>query len=236
MFSKYLGDAEKQIRRIFQRARKAAPCIVFIDELDAVGGKRGESQMLCFERGTKGEKQRDKTVGPLLSGVFVILITAGSTEADVGVRERVLTQLLTELDGVQVRHGVFAIGCTNRPDLLDEALLRPGRLDTLLYVGAPSATDRMDILRVQLARGGVVCAAEMDLSVIATRTEGFSGADLSALCRESVLDALAELSVEWRRAAPLVIQQRHFEQVLVGKRVRATISASVLDLFNHFRT
>lgn len=184
IFSKYLGDTEKYIRQLFQKARKLAPCVIFFDEMDALGAKRGE--------------------------------VGDDEESGGAVYRRVLTQLLTEMDGLVGRDRVFMIGCTNRPDMLDSALLRPGnmsekspcrrlrcqlsvsgRFDTLLEVPPPSVSDREKILRLQCRHLPV--APSVDFARLAEVTEGFTGADLSALCRyDSRVYRPAHLKLEQR--------------------------------------
>ena len=116
LLSKWVGDSEKAVQATFRRARAAAPCVIFFDEIDALAGSRGD---------------------------------AGGGAAT-GVSARVLSQLLQEMDGVQERGQVVVLCATNRPDMLDEALLRPGRLDRLVYVPPPDAAARAQILRIHL--------------------------------------------------------------------------------------
>jgi len=151
IFSKYLGETEATLRRLFTMARQIAPCILFFDEMDSIGAKRGW--------GGDGD-------------------SAGTN----GVNERVLSTLLNEMDGVEERTGVFVIGCTNQPRAIDDALLRPGRLDQLIYVGYPSLVDREEIIatigdRIPLPRD------QESRRLLAKKTVGFSPADLDALFR-----------------------------------------------------
>jgi ribosome biogenesis ATPase len=154
LLDKYVGESEKAVRVLFQRAATSSPCVVFFDELDALAPKRGSS-------GGGG-----------------------------GVSERVVNQLLTELDGLESRRDVFVIAATNRPDIIDSAMLRPGRLDKLLYVPLPSREDRGEILRT-LARKTPL-ADDVDLTELGqdARCERFSGADLQALVREAAMVSL----------------------------------------------
>ncbi|KAG9065356.1 AAA ATPase cdc48 [Linnemannia hyalina] len=150
IFSKYLGETEATLRRLFAMARQIAPCILFFDEMDSIGAKRGWG----------GDS------------------SAGTN----GVNERVLSTLLNEMDGVEERTGVFVIGCTNQPRAIDDALLRPGRLDQLVYVGYPSLKDREEII----ATIGERIPLPKDLEsrqALAKKTVGFSPADLDALFR-----------------------------------------------------
>ncbi|MCX8161616.1 MAG: AAA family ATPase, partial [Candidatus Bathyarchaeota archaeon] len=152
IFSKWVGESEKAIREIFRKARMAAPCIVFFDEIDSISPARGAGY------------------------------------ADSGVTERVVSQLLTEMDGLTSIVNVIVIGATNRPDLVDPALLRPGRFDRLVYVPSPGEGDRLEILRVHTR--GMPLTEDVDLEKLAKLTVGFSGADLEMLCREAGFNAL----------------------------------------------
>ncbi|MEM0986764.1 MAG: AAA family ATPase [Pseudomonadota bacterium] len=149
LLNQYLGEAERAIRDVFAKARQAAPCIIFFDEIDAVAQKRGG---------------------------------AGGQAGD-----RVVAQLLTEMDGMEDRAGVFVLAATNRPDTLDAALLRPGRFDLAFHLGLPDEADRRDILAIHSAV--LTLGKDVDLAVIAAITEGFVGADLDALCRRAGLTA-----------------------------------------------
>lgn len=157
LLSRYVGDSELAVRKVFARAQASAPSVIFFDELDALAPRRG----------------RD----------------GGSSS---GASERVVNMLLTEMDGFGARRDVFLVAATNRPDIIDPAMLRPGRLDKLLYVGLPSAAGRASILRKLTKR--MLIARCVDLEAIAQdpRCEGFSGADLSSLLRCSAEKALRE--------------------------------------------
>jgi len=151
----WFGESESNIRDIFDKARAAAPCVVFLDELDSIAKSRG---------GSMGD--------------------AG------GASDRVVNMLLTELDGMGVKKNVFVIGATNRPEQLDAALCRPGRLDTLVYVPLPDEASRMSILTAQLRNTPV--AADIDLAYIASKTHGFSGADLGYITQRAVKLAIKQ--------------------------------------------
>ncbi|KAJ3016086.1 hypothetical protein HKX48_004210, partial [Thoreauomyces humboldtii] len=134
-----------------------------------------------------------------------------SDEGGSGVNERVLSTLLNEMDGVQERQGVFIVSCTTRPDKIDDALLRPGRLDHHLYVGLPTLTDRRDILdRLTAGKDDSIRGEDVNLDRLADRTEGFTGADLSVLVRESGIQALRQ------DPEATVILQRHVDAALDG--------------------
>lgn len=153
LLNKYVGESEKAIRLVFQRARMSAPCIIFFDELDS----------LCCRRGADGSN------------------TAS---------ERVVNQLLTEMDGVQDRRNVYVVAATNRPELIDPAMLRPGRLERLVSVPLPDECKRINIL--QRLGGKIPLHETVDFPVLGSKTEGFSGADLAALLRQAAMLVLEE--------------------------------------------
>ncbi len=146
----FVGVGAARVRDLFNQAEAKAPCIVFIDELDALGKVRIQTPM-------------------------------GSHEE----REQTLNQLLAEMDGFDARKGVIIMGATNRPEVLDPALLRPGRFDRQVLVDKPDVRGREDILRIHVKN--VKIAANVDLKVIAARTAGFAGADLANLVNEAAL-------------------------------------------------
>ena len=152
LLSKWYGESEQQIARLFNRARQVAPTIIFIDELDSLVPARG---------GGLGEPQ---------------------------VTERVVNTILSEMDGLEELQNVVVIGATNRPTLIDPALLRPGRFDELIYVGVPDTAGRRRILAIHTH--GMPLADDVDLESIAQRTERFTGADLEDLVRRAGLTAL----------------------------------------------
>jgi cell division protease FtsH len=159
----FVGVGASRVRDLFEQAKANAPCIVFIDEIDAVGRQRGAG------------------------------LGGGNDE-----REQTLNQLLTEMDGFEGNTGIIIIAATNRPDVLDAALLRPGRFDRQVVVDRPDYTGRLEILRVH-ARGKTL-AKDVDLEKIARRTPGFTGADLSNLLNEAAILAarrsLTEISMD----------------------------------------
>lgn len=152
LLSKWYGESEQQIARLFARARQVAPCIIFIDELDALVPGRG---------GGGGEPQ---------------------------VTERVVNTLLAEMDGIEEMQSVVVIGATNRPNLIDPALLRPGRLDELIYVTVPDAAGRRRILDIHTTK--MPLADDVDLDAVAKRADRFTGADLEDLTRRAGMAAL----------------------------------------------
>lgn len=151
LMDKWVGSSEKAVRELFRRARDSAPSLVFLDEVDALAPRRGQS-------------------------------------FDSGVTDRVVAALLTELDGIDPLRDVVVLGATNRPDLIDPALLRPGRLERLVFVEPPDADARREILRT--AAKSIPLSADVDLDVVAAELDGYSAADCVALLREAALTAM----------------------------------------------
>lgn len=155
LMDKWVGSSEKAVRELFQRARASAPSLVFLDEIDALAPRRGQS-------------------------------------VDSGVTDRVVASLLTELDGIEPLRDVVVLGATNRPDLIDPALLRPGRLERLVFVEPPDAAARREILAT--AGKSIPLATEgpdaVDLDALAAELDGYSAADCVALLREAALTAM----------------------------------------------
>ncbi|GAB25714.1 putative ATPase [Gordonia polyisoprenivorans NBRC 16320 = JCM 10675] len=151
LMDKWVGASERAVRDLFDRARESAPSLIFLDEVDALAPRRGQS-------------------------------------SDSGVSDRVVAALLTELDGVEPLADVVVLGATNRPDLIDPALLRPGRLERLVFVPPPDAQARADILRT--SGRNVPLADDVDIESLATDLDGYSAADCSALLREAALSAM----------------------------------------------
>ncbi|CAI5720801.1 unnamed protein product [Peronospora destructor] len=181
LLDKYVGESERSVRQVFQRARASSPCVVFFDELDALAPRRSSG--------------------------------AGGDAGGNGVSERVVNQLLTEMDGLDGRRNVFVIAATNRPDIIDPAMLRPGRLDKLLYVPLPQASERYQILKTIAAKCAVVSSVDLEAIAGDPRCEGFSGADLSALVREAGITALRETDFSKLETGATVvsgIEHHHF--------------------------
>jgi transitional endoplasmic reticulum ATPase len=193
LLNKYVGESEKGVREVFEKARSNAPTVVFFDEIDSIAGERGQH--------------------------------AG----DSGVGERVVSQLLTELDGLEELEDVVVIATTNRPDLIDPALLRPGRLDRHVHVPVPEAEARRKIFEVHTRDKPL--ADGVDLATFADRTDGYVGADIEAVCREASMAASREFinSVDPEEVDETVGNVRvtadHFEQALdeVGPSVDAEL-------------
>eukprot|EP00268_Persea_americana_P057363 TRINITY_DN6872_c0_g1_i3.p1 TRINITY_DN6872_c0_g1~~TRINITY_DN6872_c0_g1_i3.p1 ORF type:complete len:549 (+),score=129.69 TRINITY_DN6872_c0_g1_i3:229-1875(+) len=156
LFSMYVGEGEALLRSIFQRARLAAPSIIFFDEADVVGAKRG----------------------------------GGSSRGSSIVGERLLSTLLTEMDGLEQTKGVLVLAATNRPDAIDHALMRPGRFDLVLYVPPPDLDGREEILRVHTRQ--MKLGEDVNLRCLAEDTNLFTGAELAGLCNEAGMVALRE--------------------------------------------
>lgn len=164
LLTMWFGESEANVRDVFDKARAAAPCVMFFDELDSIAKARG---------GSSGD--------------------AG------GAGDRVLNQILTEMDGMNVKKNVFIIGATNRPDQIDPALLRPGRLDQLIYIPLPDEPSRLSILKAALRKSPV--APDVDLNFLAKHTHGFSGADLTEICQRAAKLAIREsIEADIRRA------------------------------------
>jgi len=150
----FVGVGASRVRDLFKQAKEKAPCIVFIDEIDAVGRSRGRN---AFYTGANDE------------------------------RESTLNQLLTEMDGFGTNSGVIVLAATNRADILDAALLRPGRFDRTVYLELPNLTERKAIFKVHLKP--IVLSEEVDVDLLASQTPGFSGADIANICNEAALIA-----------------------------------------------
>ncbi len=178
LLSKWYGESEQQVSRLFARARQVAPTVIFIDEIDSLAPSRG---------GGLGEP---------------------------AVTERVVNTILSEMDGLEELQGVVVIGATNRPTLLDPALLRPGRFDELVYVPVPDEAARRHILGIQTRN--MPLAEDVDLDGLAARTERYTGADLSDLVRRAGLLALRE-NLEASTVGPA-----HLEQALKDSRASVT--------------
>eukprot|EP00746_Dinoflagellata_sp_MGD_P010080 gnl/MRDRNA2_/MRDRNA2_120722_c0_seq1.p1 gnl/MRDRNA2_/MRDRNA2_120722_c0~~gnl/MRDRNA2_/MRDRNA2_120722_c0_seq1.p1 ORF type:complete len:816 (+),score=221.59 gnl/MRDRNA2_/MRDRNA2_120722_c0_seq1:89-2449(+) len=200
LLTMWFGESEANVREVFDKARSAAPCVLFFDELDSIGTARGSSG---------------------------------------GAGDRVMNQLLTEIDGVGVKKNVFFIGATNRPELLDEALLRPGRLDQLIYIPLPDLPSRQSVLESTLRKSPI--APNVPLSFIGQKTEGFSGADLAELCQRAakaaIRDAIAADELKGGdddmgdEAAE--IGRKHFEEAFAG--ARRSVGITDLAKYDQFR-
>jgi len=163
LLTMWFGESEANVREIFDKARTAAPCVLFFDELDSIAKARG-----------------------------------GSVGDGGGAADRVINQLLTEMDGMGAKKNVFIIGATNRPDIIDSAILRPGRLDQLIYIPLPDEASRQSIFKANLRKSPV--AGDVDIDYLAKMTHGFSGADLTEICQRACKLAIREsIEAEIRR-------------------------------------
>ncbi|MHC1609118.1 MAG: CDC48 family AAA ATPase [Candidatus Methanofastidiosia archaeon] len=183
LLSKWVGESEKAIRKIFKKARQVAPTIIFFDEIDSITARRG-------------------------------------TEVGTKVEERIVDQLLTELDGLEELGNIIVIGATNRPDIVDPALLRPGRFDLMINVGAPDEDARLGILS---AHTKDMPLENVNLKKISQETGFYSGADLEGLCREAAMIALRENN------DATIIKQIHFAKAM--RIIRPSLNAELLRLY-----
>ncbi|CAK8675717.1 transitional endoplasmic reticulum ATPase [Clavelina lepadiformis] len=177
MLTMWFGESEANVREVFDKARQAAPCVLFFDELDSIAKSRG-----------------------------------GNVGDGGGAGDRVINQILTEMDGMSNKKNVFIIGATNRPDIIDSAILRPGRLDQLIYIPLPDDASRIAILKANLRKSPV--AKDVDLQLMAKVTKGFSGADLTEICQ---------------RACKLAIRE-NIEKDIQRERERARSGVNAMDL------
>lgn len=210
LLTMWFGESEANVRDVFDKARQAAPCVLFFDELDSIAKSRG------------------------------------SNSGDSGGSDRVLNQLLTEMDGIGAKKNVFVIGATNRPDQIDSALMRPGRLDQLIYIPLPDQGSRVSVLKSALKRSPL--APDVDLAKIADVTNGFSGADLTEICqracklaiRESIEKDLARsknaanaMAVDEDEVDPVpYITRQHFEESM--RSARKSVSESDIRRYEMF--
>jgi transitional endoplasmic reticulum ATPase len=155
LLTMWFGESEANVREVFEKARAAAPCVLFFDELDSIAQARGNSM---------GDAS--------------------------GAGDRVMNQLLTEMDGIGAKKNVFIIGATNRPDIIDPALMRPGRLDQLIYIPMPDLESRLSVLKATLKNSPV--SKDVDLRFLAEKTDKFTGADLTEICQRAAKLAIRD--------------------------------------------
>jgi transitional endoplasmic reticulum ATPase len=193
LLSKWVGESERGIREIFRRARQAAPCVIFFDEIDSIAMARGGG--MGGEMGGGG----------------------------MGTNDRVISQILTELDGISELHGVVVLAATNRPDMIDTALLRPGRFDRIVFVPNPDRRTRKRILDIYVTDKPI--GTDVDLEKIADISDGFSGADTSAIVNTAVSLVLHEYLARYptpeeaaKHASEAHVMMRHFEDSV--KKIR----------------
>ncbi|KAJ3040816.1 hypothetical protein HDV00_010431 [Rhizophlyctis rosea] len=200
LYSPFVGDSEREIRTTFARARASAPSIIFFDEVDAIVGKRS------LEKSSGGGG-------------------GGGGRGGDSVQERVLSALLNEMDGIEAARGVLVVGATNRPDMIDAALMRPGRFDRILYVPPPSQSARHQILKIYTK--SMPISPAVDLEVLSgDLTERYTGADLKGVCREAAMEALRE------SLGGGFVEARHFEAAL--KAISPTLSDEMVRQYRQF--
>ena len=199
LLSKWVGESEKGVREIFRKARQAAPCIIFFDELDAIAPARG---------GDHGDSH---------------------------VTERVISQFLTEMDGLEILTNVVVIGATNRPDIIDPALLRPGRFDRILYVSPPDRDSRLQIIKIHTKKKPL--AEDVNIERLADKTDGYTGADIGSLSSAAVMLALREHVDRYplpeeaeKNTQELKISMKHFEEAMIKIR---PLSKQELDMYKN---
>ncbi len=183
LLSKWVGESERGVREVFHKARQAAPCVIFMDELDS------------------------------------LVPTRGGSFGDSHVTERVLSQILTEIDGLEELRDVVIIGATNRPDMIDQALLRPGRFDKLLYVPVPDIEARREIIKIHL--NGRPLGSDISVDELAKKTEGYSGAEIQAVAETASMLAIREYIDKYKgsdviraKLKELEIMKNHFDEAI----------------------
>lgn len=187
LLSKWVGESEKGVREIFRKARQAAPCIIFFDEIDALVPRR-----------------------------------SGADSSHVS--ENVVSQILTEIDGLEELNDVLIIGATNRLDIVDEALLRPGRFDRIIEVPKPDAKGRRHILEIHTRKKPL--DSDVDLSKIVEMTDGYSGAEIAAVCNRAAISALKRhVSGQTRSVKQIKITQQDLVDAATKVKVKAKLSA-----------
>lgn len=205
VLSKWVGESEKTVREMFRKARLAAPCIIFIDELDAIAMHR-----------------------------------SGGEDGGSRVGERVVDTMLTEMDGLQALKNVLVIGATNRPDILDPALMRAGRFDRVVEIPVPDESTRLEIFKVHTAK--MPLAKAVDLKELAHRSDGHTGADIENLCREAGMEAIRRLtpkasadSGDWSKAIGddgALVGPSDFESA--AKRIKPSFGKSDVERIKKF--
>ncbi|SNQ62475.1 CDC48 family AAA ATPase [Candidatus Methanoperedens nitratireducens] len=188
LLSKWVGESEKAVREVFKKSRQVAPCVLFLDELDAIAPIRG------MDTGSKAS-------------------------------ERVVNQLLTELDGIETLKNVVVIAATNRPEIIDPALIRSGRFDRLVFVGPSGRAGRVEIFKIHLKN--VPLADDVSVEELADLTDNYVGADIEALCREAVMLALRE-NFDTDK-----VEMRHFRDSL--KKVRPALVEGMVEYYEKLK-
>lgn len=205
LLNMYVGESERNVRQLFERARRAAPSIIFFDELDAIGGGRSSMSSSAYGGGDSG----------------------GGT--------KIIQALLTEIDGFDSRPGVMVVGATNRPDLIDSALLRPGRIDQIHYIAPPDASARKAILSKLIDSKKDYTAGLVDaVPRLVELTEGFSGAELTQAWQRTLLDvSVRESEVQKSESAILYIKEEDLEKSI--RNMDKQITPQMLDGYESWR-
>src|SRR5919108_687315 len=206
LLSKWVGESERGVREIFRRARQAAPCVIFFDEIDAIAPTRGGME------------------------------TGGG-----GGTERIVSQILTEIDGISELHGVVVLGATNRPDMVDPALLRPGRFDRIILIPNPDSLTRKKILEIHVK--GKPIGQDVNIQKIAEiMTEGFSGADTAAIVNTAISLVLHEYLAKYptpeeaaKHASEAQVMMRHFEDAVKRIRTQREMKPNEKLSLSHYR-
>ncbi|KAL8699497.1 MAG: hypothetical protein Q9224_001386 [Gallowayella concinna] len=189
ILSMYVGESERALREVFRKAQAASPCVLFFDEIDAIGASRGHS---------------------LQGGLHL------------------LTTLLNELDGIELLRGVFVLAATNRPEILDSALLRPGRLESTLYVGLPDYQTRLEIITLETRKMDL--GPDFDATQVACQTEEYSGAEVVMICQQAADIALDE---QLESGISQVVAMKHVEVAL--KKVVRGVSKAMIQGYQTWR-
>jgi transitional endoplasmic reticulum ATPase len=184
LLNKWVGESSKGIRKIFEKARQASPCIIFFDEIDSITSRRG-------------------------------------TEVGTKVGDQMVNTLLAEIDGLQELNDVVVVGATNRPDIIDPALLRPGRFDRLLLIPPPNKQGRLEILKIHTK--DMPLAKDVNLDELAKLTEGYVGSDIGSVCREAGISALRE-NINAKE-----VSKKHFEMAL--NKVNPSVSPDLMEKY-----
>jgi transitional endoplasmic reticulum ATPase len=197
LLSKWVGESERGVREVFRRARQAAPCIIFFDEIDALAPTRGMG-------------------------------------GDSMVTERVVSQLLTELDGIQQLEGVVVLAATNRIDMVDPALVRPGRFDKVIPIPMPDKESRRQILLINMEGKQIANEVKKDIQGLVDMTEGFSGADAAALVNTAVSMVLQEYVAKYpkpedakKHLDEAIVTYDHFKEA--AKKVRSSRESKPME-------
>ena len=210
LLSMWLGESERGIREIFRRARQASPCVIFFDEMDSIAPSRGG--------GMEGR--------------------GGGSGG--GTSYRIVSQLLTEMDGISELHGVVVLAATNRPDMVDPALLRPGRFDRIIMILNPDNQTRKKIIEIHSEDKPL--ASDVNFQRIADITDGFSGADTSAVANTAVSLVLHEYLAKYptpeeaaKHASEAHVMLRHFEEAVRKIKTQRQMKANETLSLSHFR-